>query len=239
MTASRSARRLAARPRRGSRRAASTGWSTTRPALEAIAVGHRPRKLHRACAWASRPRGRWRSRSSSRSRASRRSTRSPPAPRARSRWSTRAGARSSRSSTASRAASRPQSSAGGPARRRRRASLPGRRSRRAGAEVPPDDDERAPPARPLPCALARDFGAAGRGRADLPPRARRRQGDRQRSIELRRLKLRDLGAIERDRAPLVPDALVALDVRGRADEAVVDLPRRPRHRHGRGRLSAT
>ena len=39
------------------------------------------------------------------------------------------------------------------------------------------------------------------------------------TVELRPLELRDLDAIERDRARVVPDAVVALDVRGRAREA--------------------
>ena len=38
-----------------------------------------------------------------------------------------------------------------------------------------------------------------------------------------------------DRARLVPDAVVAVDVRGRAREAVLDLPRRGRHRSRRAR----
>ena len=47
-------------------------------------------------------------------------------------------------------------------------------------------------------------------------------------IDIRRLQLRDLSAIEEIERERVPDAVVALDVRRRALEAVVDLPRRLR-----------
>ena len=45
-------------------------------------------------------------------------------------------------------------------------------------------------------------------------------------IEIRPLQLRDLSTIEEIERQRLPDALVALDVRGRARQAVVDLPRR-------------
>ena len=54
-----------------------------------------------------------------------------------------------------------------------------------------------------------------------------------RRVELRRLELRDLNAIEEIERALVPDAVVALDVRGRARQAVVALPRRLRRGDGR------
>ena len=49
-------------------------------------------------------------------------------------------------------------------------------------------------------------------------------------IELRRLTLARPRRDRADRAQRLPDAVVALDVRGRAREAVVDLPRRLRRR---------
>jgi ribosomal protein S18 acetylase RimI-like enzyme len=44
-------------------------------------------------------------------------------------------------------------------------------------------------------------------------------------VDFRRLELRDLNAIEKSRARVVPHAVVALDVRGGAAKAVVDLAR--------------
>ena len=149
-----------ARPRRRGARASvprrrvrvlptSTGCST-RPALTARDLDadrgrHRPRQLHRA---AHRPRDRARrsrSRSTSPSRASRRSTRSPPARPARVAGDRRAPARGLR-------AARPdEPGRGRPAGARARAGHALRRRRRAcatatlleakGAEVPPDGDE--------------------------------------------------------------------------------------------------
>ena len=60
------------------------------------------------------------------------------------------------------------------------------------------------------------------------------------TIELRRLGLDDLARDRGDRAPLVSDAVVALDVRRRAREAELDLPRRVRGgRRGRRARAAT
>ena len=97
-----------------------------------------------------------------------------------------------------------------------------------GAEIPPDDDERHVPRARFHAELAGEFGPADassrstcasptrsgthdRGRAP-PPRAARPERDRG------------------DRAQLVPDALVALDVRERAGQAVVALHGRLRGR---------
>ena len=60
-------------------------------------------------------------------------------------------------------------------------------------------------------------------RADLPPRAGRRESARA-LMEIRRLSLQDLDPIVRDRERGLSDALVALDVRRRARQAVLRLP---------------
>ena len=138
-------------------------------------------------------------------------------------------ARCSCSSTASHAASpRPTLDVepGRGVRRRRRASLP--RPARGGRRCRPARRQRAAPsARAVP-RRAGGLGRAGRARrAALPPRCptpSRRSHDRAPP----RSPLRDLTAIEEIEQRVVPDAVVALDVRGRAREAVLDLPRRVR-----------
>ena len=87
-------------------------------------------------------------------------------------------------------------------------------------------------ARPSTRRLATDFGPA---ELVEPIYVRAPDADRvaPMMIEFRKLKLRDLNKIEEIERSVVPDAVVALDVRGRAGEAVLDLPRRDRRRAGR------
>ena len=65
----------------------------------------------------------------------------------------------------------------------------------AGAEVPPDDSELHIPRARFHARLARELRPRRARRADLRPRPRRRQGA-DAMIEFRKLKLRDLNAIE-------------------------------------------
>ena len=119
--------------------------------------------------------------------------------------------------------------AGTHVRRGRCDPLPRRTSSEPAADVPPDDSELHVPRARFHAQLARDFGAGRAGRADLHPRARRRSDARVKTaVDIRRLTLDDLERDRADRAQGVPDAVVALDVRGRAGQAGVDLPRRVR-----------
>ncbi len=171
-------------------------------------------------------------------RASRRSTRSPPAREARCRSSTPAGARSSRSTgpglSAARAApvERGRLCVGDGAVRYRDAARGGRGDGSAGRRS-------APCPLGAPPRAARGLVRPGRaGRADLPAGSRRRQGARAGGgpmIELRRLTLVRPRRHREDRAALVPDAVVAVDVRRRAREAVVVLRRRLRPRSAQPR----
>ena len=116
----------------------------------------------------------------------------------------------------------------------------GRTSRPRAASCPPDEsDEHVPWAHNL-AALARRLRRGRDARAAVPAGTRRRaepgSGHTQAmTIDLRRLTLADLDAIEEIERASYPDAVVALDVRRRAGEAVVDLARRVR-RGRRGRL---
>ena len=96
----------------------------------------------------------------------------------------------------------------------------------AGGVVPPDGSELPRAAGPAPCGARRTGRAGGPRRAALPARPRRRTGGG--LMDIRRLQLRRPDRDRGDRAQLVPDAVVALDVRRRARQAVVDLPRRLR-----------
>ena len=105
----------------------------------------------------------------------------------------------------------------------------------AGGVVPPDDERAATSRGRAPRAARPDFGPAERRRAALPAHPGRRAGAL-RDVDIRRLAAprprRDRG----DRAQRLPDAVVAVDVRRRAGEAVVDLPRRVRCRRAARRL---
>src|SRR4051794_6508313 len=183
----------------------------------------------------SRRRAGLRSRSTSPARASRPWRRSPPALRRRCRSSTPSGARSSPSSAASRACSTRRSCrwTGEPSASATARSATGSCSRSAGPSCrrtttsatcrAPASTRRWPESRgrwtsssrcisgcPMPRGTSDDDDRAAPARARRPPR--------------------DRG----DRAPFVPDPVVALDVRGRARQAELDLPRRLRG-GGRGR----
>ena len=123
--------------------------------------------------------------------------------------------------------------AGTALRRRRRRALP--RSARAGRRRSAARRGRAPPSSsPLPRGARTGLRAGRAGRAALRAAARRRRGVRGdvRPAEARAARPRRDRA---DRARVVSDALVALDVRGRAREAELALPGGVRPRVGRAR----
>ena len=96
----------------------------------------------------------------------------------------------------------------------------------AGAEVPPDDSElHVPRAAASTLGWRESFGPAELVEPIYVRVARRRQGA-EAMIEFRKLEAPRPGRDRGDRARLVSDPVVALDVRRRAGEAVLDLPRR-------------
>ena len=108
-----------------------------------------------------------------------------------------------------------------------------------GASIPPDDD----PAH-LPDALLLIDRAGTFGAAELVEPLYVREPDAKPSrdrgrVEIRTLDARRLSRDRGDRAARLPDAVVALDVRVRACEADVDLPRRVRGRRSSSATSST
>ena len=151
-----------------------------------------------------------------------------------SRSSTRGAARSS-SSVRSRSGPRSSSSRRGASASATAPAATAICSIARGAEVPPADSVLHVP-RALAPRLARNGVRPGRrGRAGLRPRARCEEVGRV-SFSLRRLELGRPGRDRADRARLLPDALVALDVRRRAREAELALDRRRDTRRAARRL---
>ena len=227
-TARCSASESGGRPRaRGRRRAAPRsrpGPRRPRPARRR----RRPRQLHRR---ADRARGRARPGARARPagrRASRPSTRSPPArPEPCPVIDARRGEVFSLVSGRARCLA-PDDARGGQGpdvRRRRRRALPGHDRGTAEASCRPTTASSMSRAhastRGSPARAARPSSSSR-----STPRPRRREGAR--LIEIQRLAAPRPDGDRGDRAQRLPDAVVALDVRRRALEAVLDLPRRLR-----------
>ena len=211
----------------GRRRALPAGRRPARPARGARR-GHRAEGASRACGWGSRPPARCRSRSRFPSQASRRCAPSRRARRGRCRSSTRGAVRCSCSTGSPR--SRPRTSTSTDACASATAqSATGRSSGRRGAD-PARRRRAAPAARAVSRPAGRRLWARRARRADLSSSPRRGAESRMKMKQeprIRTLQLRDLPSIERIERDL-RDAVVAVDVRGRAVEAVVGLPGRVR-----------
>ena len=212
------------------RRARPRPPASSRASSTRIVVGTGPGELHRRSASGSRRRAGSRSRSTSRSPASRRCTRSPAAQPV---IDARRGEVFSDGPGASR---RPEELdvAGmrlvGDGAVRYRDALRGR----AAPRCRPTTTPRTCPPRTCWSRTPARFGPADarRARSTSAPRTRSRADDRRRDRDppaRARRPRRHRG----DRAARVPDAVVALDVRLRAREADVDLPRRVRGRPAR------
>ena len=99
-----------------------------------------------------------------------------------------------------------------------------------GAVVPPDEDAIHVPRARLHAALAGDFGPAEAVDAALCPSSGREGAELGMNVELRRLADERSRRGRGDRARVVPDAVVTLDVRRRAAEAELARDRRVRWR---------